>query len=34
LLLVFGADSRRLQAGAFESSSIMLAPVSASVWRR
>jgi branched-chain amino acid transport system permease protein len=26
LLLVFGADSRRLQAGAFESSSIMLAP--------
>jgi branched-chain amino acid transport system permease protein len=26
LLLVFGADSRRLQAGAFESSSIALAP--------
>jgi branched-chain amino acid transport system permease protein len=26
LLLVFGADSQRLQAGAFESSSIMLAP--------
>jgi branched-chain amino acid transport system permease protein len=26
LLLVFGADSRRLQAGAFESSSITLAP--------
>jgi branched-chain amino acid transport system permease protein len=26
LLLVFGADSRRLQAGAFESSSIMFAP--------
>src|SRR5450631_1598286 len=26
LLLIFGADSRRLQAGAFESSSIMLAP--------
>ena len=26
LLLVFGADSRRLQAGAFESSSIMLVP--------
>jgi branched-chain amino acid transport system permease protein len=26
LLLVYGADSRRLQAGAFESSSIMLAP--------
>ena len=26
LLLVFGADSRRLQAGTFESSSIMLAP--------
>jgi branched-chain amino acid transport system permease protein len=26
LLLVFGADSRRLQAGAFESTSIMLAP--------
>ncbi len=26
LLLVFGADSRRLQAGAFKSSSIMLAP--------